>query len=79
MDSNGNRTPRRLRGSITRSAKSRRSKRIRGTSGELELRVAELERADAALSSQFDALDSALAAIESVLRQPELLPLAANG
>ena len=54
-------------------------KRIRGTSGELELRVAELERADAALSSQFDALDSALAAIESVIRQPELLPLAANG
>ena len=54
-------------------------KRIRGTSGELELRIAEMEQADAALRSQLDALESALAAIDSAVREPDIPQLAANG
>jgi hypothetical protein len=54
-------------------------RRIHGASGELEARVAEIEEAKAALAAQERALDDMLAAIDSVIRQPDLLPLAANG
>ena len=54
-------------------------KRIHGASGDLDLRVGELEQANDALRAQLRALDGAVAAIDLVLRQPDLLPLAANG
>jgi hypothetical protein len=53
-------------------------KRIHGASGELDARVGELEQANDALRSQLHALDEALASIDLVLRQPDLLPLVAN-
>jgi hypothetical protein len=54
-------------------------KRIHGASGDLELRLGELEQAHDALRAQLRALDDAVAVIDLVLRQPDLLPLAANG
>jgi len=54
-------------------------KRINDASGELETRVAELEQSREAVRAEIAALDDALTAIELVVRQPELVPLAANG
>jgi hypothetical protein len=54
-------------------------KRIHGASGDLDVRVGELEQVSETLRAQQDALDEAVAAISLVLRQPDLLPLAANG
>jgi hypothetical protein len=54
-------------------------KRINDASGELESRVAELEQSKEALRAEIAALDDAVDAIEVVVRQPELVPLAANG
>ena len=54
-------------------------KRIHGASGDLDLRVGELEQANDALRAQLRALDDAVAAIDLVLRQPDLLPLAQRG
>jgi DNA repair exonuclease SbcCD ATPase subunit len=53
-------------------------KRIHRASDELEERVAELEQAEAGLRAQNDALDREIAAIDAVIDQPEMLPLAAN-
>ena len=53
-------------------------KRIHRASDELEERVAELEQAEAAVRGQVEALAQELAAIDAVIEQPELLPLAAN-
>ena len=54
-------------------------KRINDASGELETRVAELDQAKEALRAEISALDDAVVAIEVVVRQSELVPLAANG
>ncbi len=54
-------------------------KRIHRASDELEARVAELEQAEAGVRAQIDALARELAAIDAIIDQPELLPLAANG
>jgi hypothetical protein len=54
-------------------------KRIHRASDELEERVTELEQAEAAVRAQIDALGRELAAIDAIIDQPELLPLAANG
>jgi len=54
-------------------------KRIQGTSGELEARVAELEDSAAALAAQIGALEEEVAAIDAVIALPDALPLAANG
>jgi hypothetical protein len=54
-------------------------KRIRGASGDLDLRVGELLEANDTLRAQLRALDDAVAAIDLMLRQPDPLPLAANG
>ena len=54
-------------------------KRIHRASDELEERVAELEQAEAGVRAQIDALARELAAIDAIINQPELLPLAANG
>jgi hypothetical protein len=53
-------------------------KRIHRASDELEERVAELEQAEAVVHGQIDALARELVAIDAVIDQPELLPLAAN-
>ena len=53
-------------------------KRIHRASDELEERIAELEQAEAGLRSQADALNREIAAIDAVIEQPEMLPLAAN-
>jgi DNA repair exonuclease SbcCD ATPase subunit len=54
-------------------------KRIHRASDELEERVTELEQAEAGVHGQLDALARELVAIDAVIDQPELLPLAANG
>src|SRR5947207_6855462 len=53
-------------------------KRIHRASEELEERLAELEQSDAGLRAQIHALAREVAAIDAVIDQPELLPLAAN-
>jgi dynamin family protein len=53
-------------------------KRIHRASEELEERLAELEQAESAIRTQIDALAREVAAIDAVIDQPELLPLAAN-
>ena len=53
-------------------------KRIHRASEELEERLAELEQAEAAIRAQIDALTREVAAIDAVIDQTELLPLAAN-
>jgi hypothetical protein len=53
-------------------------KRIHRASEELEDRVAELEQSEAGLRAQLDALKREIAAIDAVIDQPELVPLAAN-
>ena len=53
-------------------------KRIHRASDELEERIAELEQAEAGVRAQIDALARELAAIDAIINQPELLPLAAN-
>jgi hypothetical protein len=53
-------------------------KRIHRASDELEERIAELEHAEAGVRGQIDALSREIAAIDAVIEQPELLPLAAN-
>ncbi len=53
-------------------------KRIHRASDELEDRIAELEQAEAGVRGQIDALSREIAAIDAVIEQPELLPLAAN-
>ena len=53
-------------------------KRIHRASDELEERIAELEQAEAAMRAQLDALKREIAAIDAVIDQPELMPLAAN-
>jgi hypothetical protein len=53
-------------------------KRIHRASDELEDRIAELEHAEGAVRGQIDALGREIAAIDAVIEQPELLPLAAN-
>jgi hypothetical protein len=53
-------------------------KRIHRASDELEERIAELEHAEAGVRGQIDALAREIAAIDAVIEQPELFPLAAN-
>jgi hypothetical protein len=53
-------------------------KRIHRASDELEERIAELEQSEAAMRAQLDALKREIAAIDAVIDQPELVPLAAN-
>jgi hypothetical protein len=53
-------------------------KRIHRASDELEDRIAELEQTEAGVRGQIDALSREIAAIDAVIEQPELLPLAAN-
>ena len=53
-------------------------KRIHRASEELEERLAELEQAEAAIKSQIDALTREVSAIDAIIDQPEMLPLAAN-
>jgi hypothetical protein len=53
-------------------------KRIHRASDELEDRIAELEQAESGVRGQIDALSREIAAIDAVIEQPELLPLAAN-
>ncbi|HSS70357.1 MAG TPA: dynamin family protein [Casimicrobiaceae bacterium] len=53
-------------------------KRIHRASDELEERIAELEQAEAAMRAQLDALKREIAAIDAVIDQTELVPLAAN-
>ena len=53
-------------------------KRIHRASDELEERIAELEQAEAGVRAQNDAHTRKIAAIDAVIEQPDLLPLAAN-
>jgi hypothetical protein len=53
-------------------------KRIHRASDELEERIAELEQAEAGIGAQNNALTREIAAIDAVIEQPELVPLAAN-
>jgi hypothetical protein len=53
-------------------------KRIHRASEELEERLVELEQAEALIRAQIEALAREVAAIDAVIDQPELLPLAAN-
>jgi hypothetical protein len=53
-------------------------KRIHRASDELEERIGELEHAEAGVKGQTDALAREIAAIDAVIEQPELFPLAAN-
>ena len=53
-------------------------KRIHRASDELEERVLELEQTEAAARGQIKALEREVAAIDAVIDQPEMLPLAAN-
>jgi len=53
-------------------------KRIHRASEELEERLLELEQAEAAIRAQTGALAREVAAIDAVIDQPELMPLAAN-
>ena len=53
-------------------------KRIHRASDELEERIVELEQAESGLRAQSDALGREVVAIDAVIEQTELLPLAAN-
>ena len=53
-------------------------KRIHRASDELEERIGELEQAEAGIRAQNDALSREVLAIDAVIDQPDLLPLAAN-
>jgi chromosome segregation ATPase len=53
-------------------------KRIHRASEELEERLSELDQAEAGLRGQIGALAREVAAIDAVIDQPDLLPLAAN-
>jgi hypothetical protein len=53
-------------------------KRIHRASEELEDRIAELEQSEGGMRAQLDALKREIAAIDAVIDQPELVPLAAN-
>ena len=53
-------------------------KRIHRASDELEERIVELEQAEAGLRAQSNALNREIVAIDAVIEQTELLPLAAN-
>jgi DNA repair exonuclease SbcCD ATPase subunit len=53
-------------------------KRIHRASEELEERLAELEQAESTIRAQIDALAREVSAIDTVIDQPEMLPLAAN-
>jgi len=53
-------------------------KRIHRASDELEERIAELEQTEAGLRAQHNALQREIAAIDAIIQQPELVPLAAN-
>jgi hypothetical protein len=53
-------------------------KRIHRASDELEERIAELEQSEEGMKAQLNALQREIAAIDSVIDQPELVPLAAN-
>jgi phage shock protein A len=53
-------------------------KRIHRASDELEERIAELEQTEAGLRAQHNALQREIAAIDAIIEQPELVPLAAN-
>jgi hypothetical protein len=53
-------------------------KRIHRASEELEERLAELEQAETAIRAQIDALAREISAIDAVIDQSEMLPLAAN-
>jgi len=53
-------------------------KRIHRASDELEERIAELEQTEAGLRAQHKALQREIAAIDAIIEQPELVPLAAN-
>ena len=53
-------------------------KRIHRASDELEERISELEQAEAAVLGQIGALAGELAAIDHIIDQPELTPVAAN-
>ena len=53
-------------------------KRIHRASDELEERIVELEQAESSLRAQSDALGREVIAIDAVIEQTELLPLAAN-
>jgi hypothetical protein len=53
-------------------------KRIHRASDELEERVAELEHAEEGMRAQLSALRREITAIDAVIDQPELVPLAAN-
>lgn len=53
-------------------------KRIHRASDELEERIAELEQAEAGVQAQVGALAREITAIDAVIEQPELFPLAAN-
>jgi Dynamin family len=53
-------------------------KRIHRASDELEERVAELESAEEGMRAQLNSLKREIAAIDAVIDQPELVPLAAN-
>jgi Dynamin family len=54
-------------------------KRIHRASDELEERIVELEQAEEAVHGQKRVLAEELAAIDHVVEQPEMLPMAANG
>jgi len=53
-------------------------KRIHRASDELEERIAELEQTESGLRAQHKALQREIAAIDAIIEQPELVPLAAN-
>jgi hypothetical protein len=53
-------------------------KRIHQASDELEERVTELEQSEESLATQLRALEQHVAAIYSIILQPDALPLAAN-
>jgi hypothetical protein len=54
-------------------------RRIQGASGELEVRVGELEQQDETVAADIAALDRALSAIAMAIYDAEPLPRAANG
>ncbi|HEV3239565.1 MAG TPA: dynamin family protein [Casimicrobiaceae bacterium] len=54
-------------------------KRIHRASDELEDRIAELEQSESGVRAQIAALSREIAAIDAVIEQPDLFPLAANG
>jgi len=54
-------------------------KRIHRASDELEERILELEQAESAVTGQIRVLADEVVAIDHVIEQPDLMPLAANG